>query len=113
MWERGRQNTGYEKLTIISSSFFKFDIHILRMKPGAYVPPHVDPIDPIDKLQGYREHHRLNIILQEAEGGEFKTSSTPPSFKRLIKFRPDIDTHWVTPVQSGTRYVLSIGWLSK
>lgn len=112
-WISGRQGTGYDKLTLISSDFLKFDIHILRMKPGGYISKHIDPLHSEAIAQGYSSHHRLNIIIRKSKGGVFSSDTIPPiSDKRVIRFRPDIDPHQVSEVVSGTRYVLSIGWLS-
>lgn len=114
-WKKGRRNTGYEKLTIVSSQLFKFDIHLIRMRPGDRIDTHVDPIPQKYLSKGYRSHHRLNIILNKNYGGGlFGLDVLNHNHKRrFFKFRPDIQKHWVTPVYFGTRYVLSIGWLSK
>ena len=115
-WKQGRQKTGYQTLTICKSNRFKFDIHILKMTKGTSVPHHRDPIDHKSLSEGYKSHHRLNIIIKQAKGGVFGIENNNDfTFRkqRIIKFRPDKHTHWVTPVVEGTRYVLSIGWLSK
>lgn len=101
IWQAGRQNTGYEKLCIISKSWF--DVYILRFKPGSSIPKHRDPI--LDKI-----HLRMNVILKHAkEGGEFRCSKCILNWSRLKIFRPDKFKHSVTEVTLGTRYVLSIG----
>lgn len=112
-WVKGRQGTGYERLTIFQSQLLKCDLHILRMSPGIIIPPHKDNIAPHLLKQGYKKHFRFNVVLKKAIGGNFVTSALGLVKKRWALFRPDIDLHWVTPVHSGTRYVLSMGWLTK
>lgn len=112
-WIKGRQGTGYERLTILQSQRFKCDLHILRMAPGTMIPPHTDSIPPHLRKQGYKKHFRFNIVIKKALGGNFATNALGLVRKRWALFRPDIDKHWVTPVHLGTRYVLSIGWLTK
>jgi hypothetical protein len=103
-WVVGRQNTGYERLTLIEGGFLPFDLHILRYRPGDHIPPHTDPVE-------FERHYRLNIILTNAEGGEFRCGTTIFETKRIKLFRPDLEEHSVTLVTHGTRYVLSIGWV--
>lgn len=106
-WKDGRQGTGYKVLTLINNERFKFDMHVLKYETGTGIPAHKDPAKP-----GY-EHHRLNIVLKQAlRGGEFVLGPLY-SLARIHKFRPDTTIHAVTPIEKGTRYVLSIGWLKK
>jgi hypothetical protein len=106
-WKEGRQGTGYKVLTLINSERFEFDLHVLKYETGTSIPKHKDPAKP-----GY-EHHRLNIVLKQAErGGEFVLGPLYSS-ARINKFRPDITPHAVCLIEKGTRYVLSIGWLKK
>jgi hypothetical protein len=102
-WVRGRQETGYERLTLIEGGFLPLDLHILRYRPGDHIPPHTDPVE-------FKRHYRLNIILTKAWGGVFRCSNTIFETKRIKLFRPDLAEHSVTMVIHGTRYVLSIGW---
>lgn len=118
-WQKGRQGTGYFKKKIFSSAFLKIDCYLLWFPKGSRIPIHTDPVDE------HYKHHRLNIVLKKAkEGGRFIDDSfvrTKLHFsrlrlysgQRLIYFRPDVDLHCVTPVKKGSRYVLSIGWLTK
>jgi len=109
-WESGRQNGGYEKLKLFSSERFKCDAYLLRMKAGSEIPIHVDPA-----VAGY-EHHRVNLILRKPkQGGTFVCAGTyfESFFGRIIRFRPDIQRHCVTEVDSGVRIVLSFGWLKR
>ena len=104
-WRGGRQESGYEKLLLgINPFIVPWDCYVLRFREGAEIAPHTDPVDG-------RRHYRLNIILAEPKkGGEFQCEN--PIFEsRYVKFfRPDRDSHSVTRVEDGTRYVLSIGW---
>lgn len=100
-WVPGRQRTGYEKLPLFELPFC--DLYLLRYVPGTHVPKHQDPV------QG-RRHYRANLEIRRArEGGKFHCDG--PLFKmgRLSIFRSDATPHWVTRVESGTRYVLSFG----
>jgi hypothetical protein len=100
-WVEGRQGTGYEKIKLFSLS--RFDIHLLRFKPGDYAPTHTDPAP-----KGF-EHWRINIILKHAKvGGGFWAD--PPWWSwgypyRINIFRSD-KPHFVAEVFEGTRYVL-------
>lgn len=108
MWKEGRQGSGYQVLTLINNQFFKFDLHILKYPEGSQIHPHRDPAK-----KGFK-HYRLNVVLRAGEsGGHFWCKSPIFKTKRIALFRPDIDTHHVTTVFKGTRYVLSIGWLKK
>lgn len=107
-WQEGRQEGGYKVLTLINNKFFKFDCHILKYPEGSRIPPHVDPAK-----EGYR-HFRLNIVLKEPKlGGTFACGKPIFRWGRISLFRPDQETHSVTKVLIGSRYVLSFGWLSK
>ncbi|WP_205746121.1 2OG-Fe(II) oxygenase [Dyella terrae] len=81
------------------------DCYLLRFPAGTTVPPHVDRVE-----RG--RHFRLNIILRPAKrGGEF-VCERPIFISRRIKlFRPDRETHSVTRIEEGTRWVLSFGWV--
>ncbi|MFC6977979.1 hypothetical protein [Microbulbifer taiwanensis] len=59
-------------------------------------------------------HYRLNIVIKRAKsGGEFLCDSPIYESARIKLFRPDIAEHAVSEVQSGTRYVLSLGWVRR
>lgn len=102
-WLEGRQKSGYEKLPLISGSWF--DSYILRFREGTEIKPHVDPVQE-------KKHYRLNIVIWKAkEGGEFVCRDPIFETARIKLFRPDISEHSVTKVTKGIRYVLSIGWV--
>ena len=108
-WTKGRQNTGYEKLTFINKGFrcwmlLGFDCHLLRYTDGSFIPPHTDAVES-------GRHHRINLVLKKPKkGGIFKCSQAWKIGQRLFYFRPDIHEHEVSECV-GTRYVLSLGWV--
>lgn len=105
-WRSGRQGTGYEKMLLLANPFLlTFDCYLLRYRQGTGVPEHTDPVDG-------KRHYRLNIVLWRAvRGGEFVCTAPIYDGHRIKFFRPDVSAHSVTAVESGTRYVLSIGWV--
>jgi len=105
-WRHGRQESGYHKMLLAGATWpIKFDLYILKFPEGCELPPHQDSV-----LQG--KHYRLNIVLKQAkEGGEFICKSPIYSSNRVIIFRPDICEHSVSKVESGDRYLLSLGWV--
>lgn len=107
-WEKGRQNTGYEKLKIFQ--FLNMDCYILRYNPGDSIPWHTD-------LVPGRKHFRLNLTLKKAiDGGVFLTKKHYDNVtefishkSRIVIFRSDITKHGVTEVKKGQRIVLTFG----
>ena len=103
-WTQGRQNNTYFKKKIIS--FIFFDIYLLKYPTGAYLNTHTDSVEK-------RRHFRINILLKKANnGGNFYAENVIVHLKRLLFFRPDRAKHGITKVISGTRYVLSIGFVT-
>lgn len=109
-WTDGRQGSGYRKMLLMMSKLFRFDVYLIHFPPNSYIHWHVDPV-----TEGF-EHHRLNIVLKKSKnGGQFKTQNNKLIFNwksRIIKFRPDVVSHAVSPVTT-SRWVLSIGWLRR
>lgn len=105
-WVKGRLNGGYDKLLITTLRWpIPFDLYLLRFPEGSEIKEHVDPVDG-------KRHYRLNIIIKKAKEGGLATNREPIYENRRIKlFRPDISPHAVSKVLSGTRYVLSLGWV--
>jgi hypothetical protein len=104
-WEKGRQNTGYEKLKIFQ--FLNMDCYLLRYKVGDYIPWHTDPV-------AGRKHFRLNIELKKAiSGGNLYLIKENDRIKkiksRLVFFRSDLRKHAVTEIRKGERIVLTFG----
>jgi len=113
-WDHGRQGSGYSKMLLAQSKFFKFDCYILKVPDGVGIPEHVDPA-----IEGY-EHHRLNAILNKPCVGTGQIVVKGPIRKigeRIMIFRPDLYPHSMTPVSyiwsDNSLYILSIGWLRK
>lgn len=106
-WEKGRQQSGYDKMFLLGSKWFlKFDIYLLRFKVGSEIKPHTDKVKK-------GKHYRVNIVLIQAkEGGEFMCSNPIYQSDRIKFFRPDVCEHSVTKVIRGNRYLLSIGWVN-
>lgn len=111
-FKNGRQGTGYKVATLASfkipiGPILGVDVHVIKYPKGSYIPAHTD------RVPEGQNHHRLNIILQKAiEGGKFMCVRIK-QFGRFIYFRPDLYLHSVTPIKSGTRYIFSIGWVTK
>jgi hypothetical protein len=105
-WQRGRQDSGYDKLLLAGTLWpLPCDCYLLRFPAGASVPPHTDRVS-----QG--RHYRLNIILRAPRrGGEFVCARPIHAGRRIKLFRPDVEEHSVTMIEEGTRWVLSIGWV--
>ena len=131
-WRDGRQGTGYSIFSLIPTwvnRTFRIDVILIRMKQGVEIPPHFDHVPIIRKIYGYRVHNRLNVLIRKPSGGggEFyinallneHTDDDDPIYEqvfpnqRIVRFSPSSVEHGVTKIESGTRYVLSFGWLSR
>lgn len=107
-WQYGRQQSGYRKLLLLAGYWpLPFDVYLLHFPTGSEVPSHRDPVTA-------GRHYRLNIVLKAAKkGGEFHCAAPLYQSNRIKFFRPDQSDHWVTKVEAGNRYLLSIGWLRR
>ncbi len=105
-WKPGRQNPYYKKMFLLGNPFLlPFDIYLLKFETGADIQPHRDRVES-------GRHFRLNLVLRHArEGGVFSCQKTIHNSRSLKIFRPDLYEHAVSMVTSGTRYVLSVGWV--
>ena len=105
-WQRGRQESGYDKMLLLTAPWpVAFDSYLIRYPVGSSIQPHTDPASG-------RKHYRLNIIIKRsADGGEFVCQAPIFSSRRVKLFRPDQSQHSVTEVKGSSRYVLSLGWL--
>jgi hypothetical protein len=105
-WERGRQQSGYNKMLLCGAMWpIKFDVYLLHFPQGSEIAPHTDKVTS-------GKHYRLNIVLKNAnEGGEFVCSNPIFETKRIKLFRPDECEHQVSKIIKGSRYLLSIGWI--
>jgi len=105
-WQAGRQQSGYDKMLLATAHWpIPFDLYLLRFNEGSAIPMHVDAVDN-------GAHYRLNCVLKAAQrGGDFVCDQVIYASSRIKLFRPDIARHAVTRVESGRRYVLSLGWI--
>jgi hypothetical protein len=105
-WQRGRQDTGYDKMLMATARWpLPFDCYLLRYPQGAVIPPHTDPVTD-------KKHYRLNIVVWRAtQGGEFICATPIFATDRIKLFRPDACEHSVSEVKQGSRYVFSLGWV--
>lgn len=105
MWEWGNDtyHTGYRIFTVFFSKWF--DCYIFKYKEGSYIPKHKDP-------SGGKRIYRLNIELVKAEkGGVFVCHKMIWQFRdRIYFFRADDSYHYVTKIESGSRWLLSFGF---
>lgn len=103
-FKKGRQGTGYEKLTLWSLQRLKTDAYIIKYPEGSSIPPHTDPVDG-------NKHYRLNLVLKKARVGGLFSCSKPllAVGQRLFLFRPDEQEHQVSEIEKGSRWVLSVG----
>lgn len=113
-WENGRQDSGYGKLLLAQSKSLKFDFYLLRIPVNGFVPRHIDPA-----VDGF-EHHRVNITLNKScpNTGMVMVEGPAKTWlnKRIMRFRPDLYFHSMTPVDCiwcNHMYILSFGWLRK
>lgn len=105
-WTKGRQDSGYYKMKLLS--MFNFDCYLLKFPVGSHIIYHMDPVK-----EGLK-HYRLNLILNKSfKGGEFECSDMIINLPRIKLFRPDVNIHSLSTITSGTRYVLSVGWVIK
>ncbi|BCU65993.1 hypothetical protein F941_00352 [Acinetobacter bouvetii DSM 14964 = CIP 107468] len=105
-WQKGRQQSGYDKMLIIYNKLgVECDAYLLRFLVGSMIPQHQDPVQK-------GRHFRLNIIIKKSQsGGEFICERDIINLPRIKLFRPDLYRHEVTEVVGSPRYVLSIGWV--
>jgi hypothetical protein len=113
-WVPGRQNGGYDKMLLAQSKRLKFDLYLLRFHEGSDVKNHRDPCP-----EGF-SHHRVNWTLRFADAGGLTLIEMKPGTnnyryeeRRLYRFRPDIQRHFVTHVKRGSILMVSFGWLTK
>jgi hypothetical protein len=129
MAQKGRQGSGYYKLKLFSSKYFKRDAYLLFFPKGCIVPPHTDPISIGPHGERY-DHFRKNIDLWgKNNGGEIylmpdvyahdiDTLSFPPLYEIIflgshgIEFKASQSTHGMTQT-TGWKIMLSLGRLEE
>lgn len=105
-WGEDTYHTGYRIFTLFFSK--QFDCYLFHYKEGSYIPKHKDP-------RGGRKIYRFNLELIKAKkGGKFVCNNMLFSLgRRLFLFRADTSYHYVTPIEEGSRWVLSVGFKPK
>jgi hypothetical protein len=104
-WGEDIHDTGYRIFTLAFSKRLGFDCYLFHYKTSSYIPKHKDP------SKG-KKLYRLNIELVCAKkGGKFCCNKTIWSWGRMFLFRADDSYHYVTPIEEGSRWVLSFGKL--
>lgn len=105
-WQKGRQESGYDKMLLLSAlAPISFDSYLIRYPVGSFIAPHIDPVSE-------KRHFRLNIVLKKSqEGGDFICQNPIFATERIKFFRPDISEHSVTKVNGSPRYIFSVGWV--
>jgi hypothetical protein len=106
-WQAGRQTSDYSKLLLLQLPIpLPFDLYLLKFPTGSFIRPHIDEVK-------WGRHYRCNVVVKPAaRGGEFLVGNGAYTYlnTKFVKiFRSDKETHEVTEVLEGTRYVLSLG----
>lgn len=107
-WGNDTYHTGYRIFTLAYSKLLGIDIYLFHYKKGSYIPKHKDPC-----RNG--KMYRVNIeIVKAKKGGQFICPKMIWSWKdRIYVFRADDSYHKVTPIEEGSRWVLSFGKVVK
>lgn len=106
-WAKGRQDTGYFKLKLWEFMLpIPHDLYLIKYPKNSFIPPHKDPAP-----SGY-EHWRINLELVSANGGVF-TCENSWSFGPLHIFQSSKYEHSVSRIESGTRWVVSFGFIRR
>ena len=105
-WRPGRQGSGYAKLLLATLPWpIGWDAYLLRYRACQGIDWHTDPVPG-------KRHFRLNIELwRSGRGGLFECEGPVRRWGRALVFRPDHSLHRVLAVESGQRWVLSVGWV--
>lgn len=128
IWEKGRQEGGYEKAALGPVLFHpplsellatclsllgmpeEHDCYLIRVPEGSFVPQHRDPV------LGGKEHWRINVTIRmPIEGGHFilGCNKVDAYSGDGILFRPDIQEHRVEKVRLGYLLIWSVGCLKE
>jgi len=107
-WIEGRQGSGYFKMPLWISEFFKCDLYLLKIPEGVSVPTHKDPVKP-----GYN-HHRINFVFEGRNfvGDRMYVLGKCRRWWRFTLFRPDLVEHGMLKAKREIK-ILSFGWLTK
>lgn len=108
-WEQGKEGIGYSRMLLFK--LFNVDCWLFKMPEGSKIFCHFDKV-----AKGY-EHHRINVILKRAKdggmGGALDSGGYKSLHRRVHRYRPDIQWHWIDKVHKGTMYFISIGFLRR
>lgn len=123
-WDRGRQETGYERAYLkdvigvqnyITRAIVElgilddmWDAYFLRYPNGSYIPPHKD-----DTAFGRTKHMRLNALISKPDdGGVLVIDDKAIKLNEgdAVIFTPNLSAHSVSKVV-GERLVFSVGCL--
>lgn len=110
-WRDGRRTKvgGYKVMTLIDDiGPWRWWLGIIRYRKGDFQPLHCDPLH-----KGTKGHFKINIELWPAKGSDFITMLHHFNFGPLHIFWAHHNPHEVTPVEKGTRYVLSFSVWTK
>ena len=107
-WGYDKFDTGYRIFTFFYSRKLGIDCYLFHYKKGSFIPKHKDP-------SKYGDMYRFNIeLLKPSKGGQFHCRKSIWSFKnRIFLFNASQNYHYVTPIEEGSRWVLSFGWTKK
>lgn len=111
VWKDGRRTKvgGYKIMTLISDiGPWHWWIGLIRYRKGDFQPIHMDPL-----FKDTKGHFKINIELWPAKGSKFITMLPHFSLGPLHIFWAHHNPHEVTPVEKGTRYVLSFSTWTK
>jgi hypothetical protein len=122
-WEPGRQQTGYQKLSLGQEAPrplldktlallapyqpLAWDCFLLRYPMHSEIPPHIDP-----PLVGGWRHLRLNAVVRQSMMGGvlFLEDQEVRLVERdVVLFWPDRSRHSVSRIERGERLLWSVG----
>ena len=80
----------------------RLNIYLVHYRTGHRIAPHLDMVSE-GRL------YKLNwVLVKPGDGGEFICEKAIfNAFGRIILFRPDLYTHEVSRIRSGSRWLLS------
>lgn len=106
--------SGYRKMLLAKSKFFKFDCFLIKVPDGCSIPERIDSV-----VDGF-EHHHINItILASPASSKMHVRGPAKVFfnGKIILFRSDLYPHEIKPskffIGESALYLLSFGWLRR
>lgn len=110
-WRDGRRTKigGYKIMTLIEDiGPRKWWLGLIRYRKGDFQPVHIDALH-----KNTKGHLKVNLVVWPAKGANFITMLPHFSLGPLHIFWAQHNPHEVTPVEKGTRYVLSFSLWTK